>query len=98
MFALPHPCCVLMNFECCLSVVVNGGWVCCGQVRYFDKNIRIFRTATQEDLVIAEGVQASFSSGANSRDGAILGRFEHSLAYFHDAVAAACGRSGPTKP
>lgn len=54
---------------------------------YWRKNIDILHTAIREDFVMGESIQAGLTSGAN--EVVRFGRYEQSLAWFHDAVAAA---------
>lgn len=55
--------------------------------RYWDANNAIFHGALAEDFHMGETAQRGFRSGAN--EALTFGRFEHSLAWFHEAVDAA---------
>jgi phenylpropionate dioxygenase-like ring-hydroxylating dioxygenase large terminal subunit len=51
---------------------------------YWDKNVKIFWDALDEDFQMGQAVQAGFRSGANSH--VTFGRFEQGCAWFHDSL------------
>ncbi len=53
---------------------------------HWDANNAILYGATGEDFTLGESIQRGLDSGAN--DEVVFGSFEHSLAHFHDEVAA----------
>jgi choline monooxygenase len=55
---------------------------------YWESNIEILRNAIAEDLALGESIQAGLSSGAN--ESFVFGRFEQSLAWYHEDVERAC--------
>ncbi|MFO0997692.1 MAG: SRPBCC family protein [Alphaproteobacteria bacterium] len=54
---------------------------------YWERNANLIRTALDEDFRVAEGVQAGFTSGANTH--LVFGRYEKGLAFFHQALEEA---------
>ncbi|MBL8661911.1 MAG: hypothetical protein JNM29_03755, partial [Candidatus Odyssella sp.] len=63
---------------------------------HWDKNVQIFWTTLAEDFALMESKQSTLDAGANAE--LVFGRFEHSAAWFHEAVdaglaAAAAGRA-----
>jgi choline monooxygenase len=62
---------------------------------HWDKNVHIFWTTLAEDFALMESKQSTLHSGANAE--LVFGRFEHSAAWFHEAVEdalAACEGAG----
>ena len=51
---------------------------------HWDKNVNIFWTTLAEDFALMESKHSTLRSGANTA--LTFGRFEHSAAWFHDAV------------
>ncbi len=56
---------------------------------YWDKNAAIFWGAIEEDFALMESVAATLGSGAN--EALTFARFEHAIAWFHEAVAESIG-------
>lgn len=54
---------------------------------HWDKNVHIFWNALIEDFALMESKQSTLGAGANTE--LTFGRFEHSAAWFHEAVDAA---------
>jgi len=54
---------------------------------HWDKNVQIFWTTLVEDFALMESKQSTLRAGANTE--LTFGRFEHSAAWFHEAVDAA---------
>ena len=53
---------------------------------HWDKNVQIFWGTLAEDFALMESKQSTLGAGANSE--LVFGRFEHSAAWFHEAVDA----------
>lgn len=51
---------------------------------YWDRNVKIFWDALDEDFQMGQAIQAGFRSGANSH--VTFGRFEQGCAWFHDSL------------
>ncbi len=51
---------------------------------YWDRNVKIFWDALDEDFQMGQAIQAGFRSGANSH--ITFGRFEQGCAWFHDSL------------
>lgn len=58
---------------------------------HWDKNVHIFWHTLAEDMALMESKHSTLRSGANTE--LVFGRFEHSAAWFHEAVDKATGRS-----
>jgi hypothetical protein len=54
---------------------------------HWDKNVHIFWTTLIEDFALMESKHSTLRAGANTE--LTFGRFEHSAAWFHEAVDAA---------
>lgn len=54
---------------------------------HWDKNVHIFWNTLIEDFALMESKHSTLRAGANSE--LVFGRFEHSAAWFHEAVDAA---------
>ena len=52
--------------------------------KYWDQYLDILYTALDEDFALGESIQAGLASGAN--ESMLFGRYEQSLAWFHDSV------------
>lgn len=52
--------------------------------QHWDKNVKIFWDALDEDFQMGQSIQAGFASGAN--DHITFGRFEHPCGWFHAAL------------
>ncbi len=52
--------------------------------QHWDKNVKIFWDALDEDFQMGQSIQAGFRSGANSH--ITFGRFEHPCGWFHAAL------------
>lgn len=59
---------------------------------HWDKNVQIFWNTLAEDFALMESKQSTLGAGANTD--LVFGRFEHSAAWFHEAVDA--GLAGAT--
>jgi len=59
---------------------------------YWDKNVKIFWDALDEDFQMGQAIQNGFRSGANSH--ITFGRFEQGCAWFHDSMDRALA-AGP---
>jgi hypothetical protein len=53
---------------------------------HWDKNVQIFWNTLAEDFALMESKQSTLGAGANME--LVFGRFEHSAAWFHEAVDA----------
>lgn len=53
-------------------------------VAYWDKNVKIFWDALDEDFQMGQAIQAGFRAGANTH--VTFGRFEQACAWFHDSL------------
>lgn len=51
---------------------------------YWDRNVKIFWDALDEDFQMGQAIQAGFRSGANTH--VTFGRFEQACAWFHDSL------------
>jgi choline monooxygenase len=51
---------------------------------YWDRNVKIFWDALDEDFQMGQAIQAGFRSGANSH--ITFGRYEQGCAWFHDSL------------
>lgn len=51
---------------------------------HWDKNVKIFWDALDEDFQMGQSIQAGIRSGANTH--ATFGRFEHACGWFHDSL------------
>lgn len=51
---------------------------------YWDRNVKIFWDALDEDFQMGQAIQAGFRSGANTH--VTFGRFEQGCAWFHDSL------------
>jgi phenylpropionate dioxygenase-like ring-hydroxylating dioxygenase large terminal subunit len=51
---------------------------------HWDKNVQIFWSTLAEDFALMESKQSTLGAGANTE--LLFGRFEHSAAWFHEAV------------
>ncbi|MBI3180098.1 MAG: hypothetical protein HYZ27_10580 [Deltaproteobacteria bacterium] len=56
---------------------------------YWEKNIAILHAAIEEDLERGGSIQSGLASGANEHF--TFGRYEQSLTWFHDTIAAEIG-------
>ena len=54
---------------------------------HWDKNVQIFWSTLAEDFALMESKQSTLGAGANTE--LVFGRFEHSAAWFHEAVDTA---------
>lgn len=60
---------------------------------HWDRNVKIFWDALDEDFQMAGAIQQGFRSGANSH--VTFGRFEQGCAWFHDSMDRALAGAGP---
>lgn len=61
--------------------------------KYWDMNLDILHTAIAEDIVMGESIQRGLASGANTHMN--FGRYEQSLAWFHESVEDALEDATP---